>query len=307
MANTVNKVTEYLKTVMDDVIEQESKTSALQADPQIIRAANSAGTVDIATVTTTSLGDYNAGYAAANGTITWAPYALTHDRSAVFDIDRREENETGGVFSATKVAAEFMKTQVVPEIDATRIAAIVSAASAVGHVNNTYTASSQSAGIGYNRILSVLGDALDAVFDDTGKDEGLVIYMDPTAISALRNTTEISKTRELTSGQRTLDLDTMQLDGNQIVKMPKNRMYSALSYNSASSASGYSNNGVEVFFAVATPGYAQGVVAFEAPKFIAKEINQTADADRYAYRIFHDCFVPAEKRVGFYACIAKSG
>lgn len=294
MTNTVNKVTEYLKTIINDVITQESKTSALQADPEIVRATNRAGTIELPTVTTTSLGNYNNGYAAANASITWQPYALTHDRSAVFDIDRREENETSGVFNATKVASEFMKKQVVPEIDATRIAAIVNAATTKKVVTSTNLAK--------NVILDEIGIGIDTIADVTGKDEGLVIYINRSVLPMLRSTTEISKTREVTSGRRTLDLNTMEIDGNQIVPVPSQRMFHTLTYNSASSASGFSGAGV-VNFVIATPEYAQGVVAFEAPKFIAKEINQNADADRYAYRIFHDCFVPSEKVGGFYANI----
>ncbi|MBQ7620823.1 MAG: hypothetical protein IJV02_00210 [Candidatus Methanomethylophilaceae archaeon] len=294
MTNTVNKVTEYLKSVLNDVITQESKTTALQADPEIVRATSRAGTIELPTVTTTSLGNYSGGYAAANGSIAWTPYTLTHDRSAVFDIDRREDNETAGVFNATKIASEFVRSQVVPEIDATRIAAIVNAAATKKVVTSTNLAK--------NVILDEIGIGLETVADVTGKDEGLIIYMNRAIMSMLRSTTEVTKTRDVTSGKRTLDLGTMQIDGNQIVPVPSARMFHTLTYNAASSAAGFTGTGV-VNFVIATPEYAQGVVAFEAPKFIAKEVNQNADADRYAYRIFHDCFVPSQKVGGFYANI----
>lgn len=304
MANTIGKVTEYLKEIVDEVITKDAKTSALQADPSIVRALGRAGTIEIATSRISSLGNYAGSYAAGDVTVSWEPYVLTHDRSIKVQIDRREESESGGIASAARAAGDLARQHVIPEVDATRMAAIAQALNAAGApAGHLVTEALTGTGkLSNENILTKLGDGLDKVIDCTGIDEGHTIYINNSIYNMLRMSTEYDKVKELTVGTRTLNLSTMDIDGNPIVRMPTDRMFGALTYSATSATVGFTG-AKPINYVITTPRYAQGVIAFDAPKFIPKENNPDADADLYAYRIFHDCFIPKEKLPGFYVSV----
>ncbi len=305
MANTIGKVTEYLKEIVDEVITKDAKTSALQADPAIVRALGRAGTIEIATTKVSSLGNYGStGYAAGDVNVSWQPYTLSHDRSIKVLIDRREENESAGIASASRAAGDLARQHVIPEIDATRMAAIAQALNATGApAGHLVTEALTGTGkLDKSNILTKIGDGLDKVIDATGIDEGHTIYINNSIYNMLRMSTEYDKVKELTVGSRTLNLATNDIDGNPLVRMPSERMFGSLTYSATSSTAGFTGDKA-INYVISTPRYAQGVIAFDAPKFIPKENNPDYDADLYAYRIFHDCFVPKEKLAGFYVSV----
>ena len=64
------------------------------------------------------------GFAAGGITFEYETRRMTHDRGRSFSFDELYVDETSFVVTAATVMAEFQRTKVVPEIDATRIAGI---------------------------------------------------------------------------------------------------------------------------------------------------------------------------------------
>ncbi len=79
-----------------------------------------AKTVLIPTLEMSGLGDYDRdkGFATGALTLTHDSYTLTQDRARTFHLDSEDEDETGIANLAGQVMGEFVRTQVVPEMDA---------------------------------------------------------------------------------------------------------------------------------------------------------------------------------------------
>ena len=79
-----------------------------------------AKTVLIPEMEMSGLGDYDRDTGFVKGTITVSsqPYTLQMDRGRSFQLDREDNDETGVAGLAGQVLGEFVRTRVVPEMDA---------------------------------------------------------------------------------------------------------------------------------------------------------------------------------------------
>lgn len=306
VANDVTAVIKNITTRMDEIVMKETVTAGMTASQDILDAFGRSATAKLATVNTAGLGNYDTvkGYPLGQTTIKWEEYTLAYDRAIKIDIDRKDKLQTDGLMSTAAAAASLMRTQVVPEVDATRISQAVkkTKAAKADHVV-------EGVSITNANILSKIGEGLDKVYDDYGMDSGLTIYLNNSLRGALRGSTEVQKVRQV-SGVPALDLTTNSIDGNQIVWVPTARMGSEYTYTDLSATG--TGGGVtktaskaDINFLITAPGCAQGVTVIGEPKFVDASVNQTKDADSLMYRIYHDVIV--EKNSGAAGIFASVG
>lgn len=308
VANDIDTIIKSITTRMDEIVQKETVTAGMTASQDIIEAFGRSASAKLATVKTSGLGNYNTvkGYPMGQTVMEWETYTLAYDRGIKIDIDRKDEIQTDGLMSASTVAAQMMRLQVIPEIDATRISQTVAKTKTA---MATHVATEQA--LTSANIVSKIGEGIDMVFDDYGVDSGLTIYMSSTLRKTLRGTTEVTKVKSVDGSSHTIDLMTDTIDGdNRIVWVPKARMCSEYVYNDpgADGTGGGIAPGSkkpEINFLITAPGCAQGVTVINDPKFITREVNQTKDADSLMYRIFHDVIV--EKNSGAAGIFASVG
>ncbi len=65
--------------------------------------------------------DRSTGYVYRNVTISFETKKFTYDRGAAFTVDAMDDEETAGLAFGS-LAADFMRTNVIPEMDAVRFA-----------------------------------------------------------------------------------------------------------------------------------------------------------------------------------------
>lgn len=117
MPNSIALAQKFLP-ILDEVYKRESLTSRLDAANSEIQWIG-ADTVKLFKAQIPGLGDYNrsTGYPHADYVSTWETLQLTKDRGVDLMIDREDNEETLGMAFGT-LAGEFMRTQVIPELDA---------------------------------------------------------------------------------------------------------------------------------------------------------------------------------------------
>lgn len=312
IANDIEARVEMITSLMDEIITKESKTTAMTPNSALVQATSVAGQVKVATSKASGLGNYSKedGYQFGSATLEWATYQLTHDRGVVIDVDRREQMESGGLATASVFAADITRQSIIPEIDATRLAGIYTAmngdATGIKATNlGSYTPAAAT-------VLSEIEKGIDAVAENWSTDSGYTIYISTAVKSLLRASSEVTKTRDITSGATRLTTDTTDIDGCPIVWVPKARMKTAYTYQDIDKTSSLDGGIVpasaaqDINFIICAPGVANGIIAVNNEKVIMKEQNQRKDADSLYMRVFHDIIVPKNKVCGAYVSVAPA-
>ena len=110
--------------LLDEIYKAEAKTSILDGDEVTVKKGQN-GEIKIAKLDMDGLGDFNrnSGYTEGTTSLTWETIKYDKERSQKLHVDRLDNEETLGVMVA-KLSSEFLRTKVVPETDAARIAKI---------------------------------------------------------------------------------------------------------------------------------------------------------------------------------------
>ena len=119
MANSIELAGKFLP-IIDEIYKNSAVTTALDSETIDFGGVNE---VKILKVSTTGLGDYSreTGYPKGDVTASWETLKLTEERGKEISIDRMDNEETLGMtFGA--VTGNFMREQVIPELDAYRFA-----------------------------------------------------------------------------------------------------------------------------------------------------------------------------------------
>lgn len=121
--NNIEYAQLYLNA-MDLIYQNEALTRDIEGNESQIMPAGY-GEFKVAKVNVTGLGDFERGkgYSKGSGKFTWETIKMQKERSIELRVDRLENGEAlDKAFSA--MCAELQRTQVVPEIDAARVANI---------------------------------------------------------------------------------------------------------------------------------------------------------------------------------------
>lgn len=308
VANDVTAIITQITSGMDEIIMKETVTAGMTASQDILDAFGRSATAKLATMTTSGLGNYDTvkGYPMGQAVLKWEEYTLAYDRAIMIDIDRKEKIQTDGLMSTATTAANLMRQQVVPEIDATRISQTVKKTKAA---DASHVATEQE--ITVDNILTKVGEGIDVVYEDYGVDTGLTIYMSNKLRNVLRGSKEITKVKQV-SGVPALDLTTNSIDGNTIQWVPSFRMGTEYVYgepNASGVGGGISKaaSTADINFLIVAPGCAQGVAVISNPKYIDADVNQRKDADSLMYRVHHDVIVQKNGgAAGIYASVGAT-
>lgn len=251
------------------------------------------------------LGDYDRsnGFVGGDVTFEYETKQMTHDRGRAFSIDENDVDETNFVVTASTIMGEFQRTKVVPEIDATRMAALATMALGVAgdtQVEYGYTAAKTTivdkikTGIKKIRESSFEGDLVCYVTYDVAM---LVSQFYGERLSAA------------TFAIGGVDTRVPAIDGVPLVEMTSNKMVTKLKFNdgktSGQTEGGFVKDakGLDINFLL---------VAKEAPIAVSKtdnmrifdpNTNQKARAWAMDYRKFHDIWVPDNKLTGLFVNI----
>lgn len=294
-----NNTFEYAKSflpILDEIYKASSKTAVLDTANERVRFIG-ADTVNLYTTSMDGLGDYsrNAGFVTGSVTGSWEPYKLTQDRGRSFMVDVMDNDETMGMAFGT-LAGEFIRTQVTPEIDAYRFAKYAG-------TTGISTATPADITPGTTDLPALIQTAETAMGDDEVPEEGRILFISETAYAALKD----KITRMVMNGERGVQTAVDFYDNMRVVRVPKGRFNTAITLKDGVSA-GETSGGFAVpastsypiNFMIIHPSAILQVTKHLVPRIFSPQVNQSADAWKFDYRIYHDCFVEKNKVAGIY-------
>lgn len=122
MANVIELRKQY-STLLDEVYKLASLTAVLDGPNDLVREGANANEILIPKMTMQGLADYSrsSGYVEGDVTLEYETKKCAYDRGRMFNVDAMDNIESAGV-AFGRLSGEFLRTQVVPELDAWRLA-----------------------------------------------------------------------------------------------------------------------------------------------------------------------------------------
>ena len=306
MANTIATASLIQKN-LDKAAAQQLLTGWMEANAgQVIY--NGGAEVKIPKLSMDGLGDYSRTNGFNTGSITfeYETRTMTHDRGRSFSFDELYVDETKFALTAATVMAEFQRTKVVPEIDATRISTIAQIAMGV-------TGDSQ-VGYGYTPTKTTIVDKIKEgikTIRKAGFTSNLVCYVtyDVQAIISQYYGDKISSATFAMNG---VDTRVPSIDGVPIIPVIDECMVTKLKFNdgktSGQEAGGFkkASDGLDINFEIVSMEAPIAVQKTDNMRIFSPEVNQKARAWAMDYRKFHDLWVPDNKQKGLYVSIKNA-
>ena len=293
MANTIALAQTYLP-LLDEVYKASSRTAILDSTKVEIVNGN---TVKVYKTSMDGLGDYsrNAGYTNGDVTGTWETLTLSKDRGRSFQIDRMDNEETIGMAFGT-LAGEFIRTKVAPEIDAYTFAKLAG-------TTGILTATAADIAIGTTDVPGLIDEAEREMNEAEVPTEGRILFISETAYAGLK----AKVTRSVQNDVKGINREILTYNDMLIVRVPQNRFYTAITlYDGTTSGQkvggyvGTATTGKPINFMIVHPSAVTKCMNHVLPRIFTPEQNQTADAWKFDYRIYHDTFVFDNKVKGVY-------
>jgi hypothetical protein len=336
MANSIALIQKYSPELLDEAFAKGACTTILERYSNLLKFIN-ANTVLIPDIVLSGLGDYSRanGYPSGDASIAWTPYTQRKDRGKTFSVDRMDNEETAGVAYGV-LQKEFMRTKVIPEVDAYRLSTLFASAAASNVVKETIAA---------NSIVGKFNTAEKAFEDNEISLEDSVFFISTNVNTLIKNTTELEKK----IGQIDYKTDSgitftlRAYDNIPIIVVPPTRFktsfvfgadgftptaaaYTLTEDEALDAKKTYYTKSGETYSAVAEPAVENIGTYYELTTEPAKDINfmlvnlasalpikkhekirvfdpdnnQTKDAWKIDYRLYHDIFTPKNKVNGIY-------
>ncbi|MBQ7288768.1 MAG: hypothetical protein IJW78_03455 [Clostridia bacterium] len=282
---------------LDKIFTEKSAVGFL-ADNNLRSRFVGAKTVIMPDIDFVGLADYNrdTGFSQGAVTVSQTAYTLTKDRGRSFMIDREDMDETGVMSLAGQVLSEFIRTEVVPEVDAYTISKLAGVAADNGHVE-TYNEA---------KALTQLLSMINALQASVGYDTELVAFIDNTMKAAIENDEKISKQIVVSDfKQGDIHLRIKSLDGVALIPVQDSRMKSAYTFDAGTTttAGGFApTEDAQSIRALVLPKKGASLVKkSETLRIFAPEQNVKADAYKFDYRLYYDTFVKKSELGNIYA------
>lgn len=283
MANAIETAKSYVP-LLDEVYALAVLTSDLDGAPELVQQGANANELIIPKMAMQGLADYsrNSGYVKGDVTMTNETVKCNFDRGRMFTIDTMDDLETAGL-AFGRLAGEFIRTKVAPELDAFRFASY-SAISGVGKKEETLADGSA--------VIAALRAGITAMDEAEVPETDRFLYITPT-LHGMVSDLDTTKSREVLNGF------------SKVVKVPQSRFYTAidqLSGGSSEEAGGYKKaaSAADLNFMIV---HKPAVIQFHkhaAPKIITPEANQEGDAYKYGYRLVSIADGYENKAAGIY-------
>ena len=278
MDNTITLAEKFVP-VLDGIYKKASLTSVLDATTK--PDFSGVNTVKIMKVTTTGLGDYSKqnGYAKGNASLTWESMTLREDRSAELEVDRMDNEETlGQAFGV--IMNEFIRTNVAPEVDAYRFAQYAK----VSGIGTATGALSDGAA-----VVAAVRAAITAMDEAEVPTEDRILFITPTLFGMVQDL-DTTKSKEVFK----------RFSG--VVEVPQTRFYTDITMNSGADAWGYAKgaSAKDINFLAVSKSAVVQATKMALPKVFDPDTNQSKDAWKFQYRLYHDAFAYENKVKGIY-------
>ncbi len=323
MANKIGLIEKYARDAVVQILAAESKSRVLEADAKRInldfaggnivkvlnlefdglsdykRAANSDYTA-AAGYTEFNAGDSTGrGYLASDVGAEWETFQLAYHRGAQLKIDRADDEENAGLLVGHAVS-EFVRTKVIPEIDATRF-------SKLAGFTSTLLGNRVEAAISANEIITKFNAAIEWLTEAESVAENQVFFVSPAVMTLVRNTTELQKKLtqdEYRSRTEGVTFAITKYDGRIIEEVPSSRFFTEVTVG----LKGYFPKATSkiINFLLVDKTVALPVVKVDNVRIFTPEQVQDFNGYKINFELYHDLFVPAKLQSAVYAHVGTT-
>lgn len=273
MANAITLFKKFIDK-LDEVYKVASCTSILDGDMTLVRQGANTNEIIIPKMTMDGLATYGrsgGGYVQGDVSFTNETVTFNYDRGRKFDVDAMDNEETAGV-AFGMLAAEFIRTKTVPELDAFRFATYCG-------ISGISKAAAATIATG-EAVLTALIAAQNSM------DEGEVgaadrhLFITPTLYNMVYNV-DTTKSKEVLSSFASIQ------------KVPQTRFYTAIDLydgtTAGEEAGGFikdATSGKDINFLVIHKPAVLQYGKHTVNKVIRPEDNQDKDAWKFFYRAY---------------------
>lgn len=278
MANTIALRKAY-STLLDEVYKLSSLTAVLDGPNELVREGANANEILIPKMSMSGLADYNkrTGYVAGDVTLEYETKKCDYDRGRMFTVDAMDNIESAGI-AFGRLSGEFLRTQVVPELDAWRIAKYA------GYAKNKVAANIANAKEG----IAALRVAKTAIQNAEAKPETCYLFIS----MSLKGSIE--------------DLDTTAskkvLEGwAAVIPVPDSRFNDKVTLTASGEGGFTTTGGKALNFLIVDKNAVIQNQKHTVSKIITPEQNQDADAWKFGYRTVGIAEAKDNKKSAIYA------
>lgn len=284
MANSIALFKKYID-LLDEVYKSGAKTSVLDIDGTLVQQGANANEIIIPKISMDGLADYsrNGGYVSGDITLSNETVKFNYDRGRKFFVDAMDNQETVGL-AFGRLSSEFIRTKVIPELDAVRFATYA-AITGIGTASSDITT-----GEGALFALMTANNAMD---EAEVPSEGRYLFITPTLHNFISNVDSYKSKAAMEKYAGIIDV-------------PQSRFYTAVDLLDGKSedetAGGYKKNAAAkninfmIIHKAAVIQYSKHTVN----KIFSPEENQTADAWQFCYRAYGLTDAYENKAAGIY-------
>lgn len=284
MANSIALFKKYID-LLDEVYKSGAKTSVLDISGELVQQGANANEIIIPKISMDGLANYsrNGGYVSGDVTLTNETVKYNYDRGRKFNVDAMDNMETVGL-SFGRLSSEFIRTKVIPELDAVRFVTYA-AIPGIGMASSDITT-------GEGALFAIM-TANNAMDEAEVPAEGRYLFVTPTIHNSIRNVDSYKSKAAMENFAGIIDV-------------PQSRFYTAVDLLDGKSedetAGGYikDENAKNINFMIIHKAAVIQYSKHTVNKIFTPEENQTADAWAFCYRAYGLTDAYENKAAGIY-------
>ena len=284
MANTIALRKAY-STMLDEVYKLASLTAVLDGANELVKEGANANEILIPKMTMSGLANYNkqTGYVAGDVTLEYETKKCTYDRGRMFTVDAMDNIESAGV-AFGRLSGEFLRTQVVPELDAWRLASYAGYAPSA----NKVAAAIADAKAG----IAAIRKGKTAIKNAEAKPETCYLYISAQLKGDIEDldTTASKKVLEGWAG---------------VIEVPEGRFFDKVTLTASGDGGFTTTGGKKIDFLIVDKNAVIQNQKHTVSKIITPDQNQDADAWKFGYRTVGIAEAKDNKKVAIYVHTAE--
>ena len=288
--NSIELFKKHAPELLDTLYKQEATTSDFDINDALVKAGVNTNEIIVPKLDMDGLGDYdrNSGYLDGDVKLTNETVKFNYERGRRLKTDAIDDEETGGVIMSN-LSSEFLKTKVVPEVDAVRYATY----SAIENITDR-TETFENGEAVYKAIAAVY----DKMTDDEVPESDRHLRITSTLLGMVRDM-DTYKSKELLNKFTT------------IKTVPQNRFYTAIDLLSGKDEDGEriggykkADTGLDINFMIIHKPALLQYTKHKKMKVFTPDQDQDGDNYKWNYRLYglNDVY---ENKVAGIACSHK--
>lgn len=297
MTNAITLAKKF-QPILDEVYKVASKTGRMDANTKKVKFQG-ANEVKVFKISSVGMGTYSraTGYPVGDVTGTWETMTLATERGRELFMDREDDEETLGMAFGTLIG-EYMRVEVLPEVDAYRFSKY-SSWSGIKEVGSATTLTSGT-------ILAAIDVAKVWMDDQEVPEENRILYVSSTVQGFLD-----AAVSRMYSDEKKISTAVRWYNEMDVIMIPQSRFYKGITLDAGATASagGWTktvSTGRDINFIMVHPTAVLQVKKHDKLKLFDPDTNQDKDGWKIQYRLYHDAFVYDNKLDGVYSHIKST-